>query len=223
MRVKYKLITTTIFFATFILIPAILFSQDEIDEEMPQYLFPRFAKCDILYKNREVKTQTMNYNTVTEKMVYLHDGKYYDLVTTALIDTVFMQNSKFVPYGKIFQEVLVNGKQTLFLQNKSDLIPAGKPIGYGGTSQAATSFYLTKHELAPEYINMQVPPDVTVKATPVYWILKNEEMLSFTNKKQFLALFAEKGNAIKNFIKKNKIKFDRKDDLVTLVTYVNGL
>ncbi len=210
-------------FTFFVMMPALLFSQQDINGEMPQYLFPKFSDCDMLLKDGQVQTLVMNYNTVTEKMVFMEDGKYYDLLSYILIDTVHMQNCMFVPYGKVFYEVLFSGKFPLFIQHKSDLVPAGKPIGYGSTSQAATSFYLTKHELAAEYINIEVPPDVTVKPMPVFWILKNDEMLSFTNKKQFLALFTEKENTIKDFIKKNRIKFDKPDEITNLVKYINSL
>ena len=210
-------------FLFIVIIPVTLLAQSGSKGEMPQYLFPEFNKCEILFKDGQINTQVMNYNTVTEKIVYEQDGNYYDLLSTILIDTVYIQNCKFISSGKIFYEVLLSGKIPLFLQNKSDLLPAGKPVGYGGTSQGAISYYMSKHELSPEYINMQIPPDVTVKASPVYWVLEQGEMLSFINKKQFIALFTEIENEIKDFIKENRIHFDKRDDVMTLVKYINGL
>jgi len=48
-----------------------------------------------------------------------------------MVDTVYLNDSKFVPEGKIFYEVLLSGPIDLFIQNKGDLMPAGKPVGYG--------------------------------------------------------------------------------------------
>lgn len=215
------ILKTGILFLFILLLPLELFSQQ--DKEYPQYLFPAFSEGKIIFKDGQVKNQTLNYNTVTEKIVFIQDGKHYDLMSTVLIDTVIMQDRKFVPSGKIFLEILYTGEYTFFLQSKSDLVPAGKPVGYGGTSQAATSFYLTRHELAAEYINIQVPPDVEVKPSPVYRILKDGEMSDFTNRKQLMSLFPEKENEIKNFIRKNKIKFDRRDNIVSLAAFINSM
>jgi len=205
------------------ILPVALFSQPGNSGEMPQYLFPEFSKCDIILKDGQVQPQVMNYNTVTERMVYMEGGKYYDLLSHILIDTVYMQNCKFIPYGKIFHEVLLSDKIPLFLQHKGELVPVGNPVGYGGKSQGATSYYLSKHELSPEYINIQIPPDAIVKANPVYLIRNEGEMLSFKNKKQFLAIFPDIENEIKDFIKKEHIKFDKKDEIINLVKYINSL
>lgn len=204
------------------ILSSFLYSQQSSNSEYPQYLFPEFSESEILLKDGQQQTELLNYNTVTEKIVCMQDDSPYDLMNTVLIDTVFMQNRKFVPYGKIFHEILVTGTYTLFLQNRSDLVPAGKPVGYGGTSQGVSSYYLSKHELAPEYINIQIPPDVRVEADPVFRILKEGDMLDFKNKKQFIALFPEKEDEIKNLIRKNRIKFDNTDDVINLINYINN-
>ncbi len=220
---EFRLSTRTVLMIFIFLFPFKLYSQEGSNEEYPQYLFPEFSKSEILLKDGQMQTQLLNYNTVTEKIVCMQDGSPYDLMNTVLIDTVFMQNRKFVPSGKIFHEILVTGTYTLFLQNRSELVPAGKPVGYGGTSQGVSSYYLSKHELAPEYINIQIPPDVKVKPDPVFWILKEGEMFEFQNKKQFIVLFQDRENEIKEFIRKNRIKFDNTDDVINLMLYVNNL
>ncbi len=205
------------------LLPFKLHSQQGKNNNNPQYLFPEFSECNVILKDGQVQTQVMNYNTVTEKMVYMEDGKYYDLLSYVLIDTIYLQNCKFIPYRNVFYEVLLSDKFPLFIQHRSNLVQAGKPVGYGQKSQGVTSYYLSKHELAPEYINIQIPPDVTVKADPAFWIRIEDEMFDFANKKQFIALFPEKENEIKDFIKKNRIKFDKPDEIINLVKYINSL
>jgi len=48
-------------------------------------------------------------------------------------------------------------------------------------------------------------------------------MLSFTNEKQYLKLFPDKAEGIKEFIKKNRLKFDNYEDLIQIVRYSGGL
>ncbi len=61
-------------------------------------------------KGGKTNTATMNYNTVTEKMVFISNDKYYDLTNPETVDTVILNGCKFVPVGKSFYEVLVSSQ-----------------------------------------------------------------------------------------------------------------
>src|SRR5512136_883193 len=113
------------------LIPLVAVAQTEEKKEMPQYLFPSFTECDMLMRDGQKIKQVMNYNLISEKMVYQQGGKFYDIMNPALIDTVFMNGSKFIPSGKIFHEVVLAEPLALFVQHKANLVTAGKPVGYG--------------------------------------------------------------------------------------------
>lgn len=198
-------------------------AQDGERKDMPQYLFPEFSECSVLLKDNQVMNQVMNYNTITEKMVFLKDGDYYDMMNPSLIDTVYLNSSRFIPVNKMFYEVVMSGTAGLFIQHKSGLVTAGKPVGYGGTSQGVSSYYLSKHELSPEFINIQVPPNVKVNPEPLYWIRLKSEMLSFRNEKDFIALFPEKAKEIRDFIRTNRIKIEERADLIELFSFATGL
>jgi hypothetical protein len=190
---------------------------------MPQYLFAEFTKSDIKMKSGQAQTQEMNYNTITEKMVFTRDKKYYDLTNPEMIDTIILQNCRFVPAGKAFYEVLVSGPVSLFIQHKGDLMSAGKTVGYGGTSQVASANYINAIELDGLQVNLQLPSDYIVKSSPVYWIRKGDEWFSFTGEKQFLKIFPDNASQIKGFIKENRIKFDKPENLIRLVKYCSTL
>ena len=209
--------------ALFAAIPASILCQTTSDGSMPQYYFLNFTQGKVIMKNGQVQTPMMNYNTVTEKMVFTRDEKYYDLSNPEMVDTVIIQDIRFVPAGKVFYEVLITGPAALFLQYKGELLPAGKPVGYGGTSQVASSTYVTTVDLSGGRYNLPLPTDFTVKISPVYWIRRNGGMVSFLNEKQFLNLFPDKTDKLKAFIRGNRIKIDRKEDVIKLVNYCTGL
>lgn len=206
-----------------IFIPSILSGQVKKDGSMPQYLFLEFTSSDILMKNGQVQTPVLNYNVITEKMVFTRDDKFYDITNPEMVDTVYIQNRKFVPVGKMFYEILLSGPIGLYIQHKGSLLPAGKPVGYGGTSQVASSNYISNIQLSGNQYNLPIPPDYEVKISTVYWIQKGSEWFDFESEKQFLKLFPGKESKIKAFIKENRIKIDRPDDLVSLVKYCSNL
>jgi len=198
-------------------------AQDEEKKEIPQYFFPMFSESDVLLKDKQVLKQVLNYNTISEKMVYVMNGNYYDMMNPSLIDTVYLNNTRFVPVNKMFFEVLMTGDPALFIQHKSGLVTAGNPVGYGGTSQGVSSYYLSKHELSPEFINIQVPPNVKVNPEPVYWLRVNGELKKFENEKEFINMFPGKSKEIKDYIKSAKTKIENRDSLIALVRFTFGL
>jgi len=218
-----KYIAKVVFPAIIAGIPAGVFCQTTSTGAMPQYLYTEFKTSRVLMKAGQTQTPEMNYNIVTEKMVFVRDKKYYDLTNPEMVDTIYLQDGKFVPVGKACYEFLVKGKNDLFAEHKGDLLTAGKPVGYGGTSQVSSSNYISSVQLSGMQYNLPLPPDFLIKQSVIYWIRTGEEMSSFINEKQFLKLFPAESVKLKSFIKENRIRFDNPEHLVKLVKYLNSL
>lgn len=204
-------------------LPVLVSGQSTKDGSMPQYLFSQFGSGTIRMKNGQAQTQVMNYNTVTEKMVFTKGDKFYDLTNTEVVDTIKIEGFKFVPVGKSFYQVLWDGKIKLYIQQIGSLLPAGKAVGYGGTSQTASADYISTINLSGMQWNLKLPPDYIVVLKPVYWIRRGDEWSDFINEKQFLKLFPEKSAILKEHIKSDKVKFDKPESLVKLMEYLNSL
>jgi hypothetical protein len=162
----------------------------------------------------------MNYNSLTESMVYIRGSNHLELTNPEIVDTVFIQGSKFIPVKGAFYEVLDRGDMPLFLQVKSDLKPVGKDAGYGSTSHTSATTTYSSYNASGLNYNLKLPPDYTVETSYIYWINKT---VSFETERQFLKLFPEKADELKAFIKKNRYKFDNKEDIIAVVKYCAGL
>jgi hypothetical protein len=198
-------------------------SQTTSDGSRPQFLFPGFSMGKVKMKNGSSQSMLLNYNTVSEKMVYEKDKKLYDMINTESYDTIFLQKSKFVPVGKVFHEVLVVDTISLFIQHKGTIEPPGKPAGYGGPSQVSNTKLRSSVELSMGYWNLELPKDYIVKADPVFWIRKDDNMFSFATERQFLKIFPDNEEEYKLYIKQNKIKFDRLSNVVKLIEHCNEI
>jgi hypothetical protein len=222
-RIINQIIAKAVQTALLVAIPAMVLSQTASDGSMPQYYFEDFVSGTVKMKNGQIQTPLLNYNTVTERIVFVRDDNYYDLTNPEMVDTVTIQNIRFVPVGKVFYEVLLSGPTALFIQHKGSLLPAGKQVGYGGTSQLASAHYLSNIDLSSGRYNLPLPSDYIVNVTPIYWIRRDNELLSFINERQFMNLYPGKTDKIKAFTRENRIKFDRKEHLVRVVEFCNSL
>jgi hypothetical protein len=188
-----------------------------------QYLYPVFANGLVKMKNGTFYQAFLNYNTISQCMVWEKDGKRIDLSNMQSVDTVVLQNTKFVPFEDSFYELLVNGPISLFIQHKSDLVEAGSPAGYGTTSKTASAKNYSSVSMKGMIYNLELPSNYTVNPSDVYWIRKNGSMLSFLNKRQMLKLFPEKSNEIDKFIKQDHLNLTKHNDLVKLGSYLNKI
>ena len=189
----------------------------------PQFLFPAFDKGIVRMKNGLSQSMQLNYNTVSEKIVYEKGNEVYDLINIGMIDAVLIHEQMFVPVGKIFHEVLLIAPIPLLVQYKGEILAPGKDVGYGSKSLVSSVETLTSVKLSMGYYNLKLPVDYSVKVEKVYLTGRKGNSVSFINEKQFLKIFPDKESELKNFIKRNRIRFDRLTDIKSLIKYCNEL
>ncbi len=217
-------------FASYLAVFLIMFAATDICRaqespavNMSQYLFPEFSTCTIRSTSGTVSTENGNYNTITGKMAFMKGTTIYGLAVTRQADTITFGNRHFVPFGEVFQEVVVNAPITLFIQHESRLISPGQPVGYGGTSKVSKVNTYSHLSTQGGIYSLEIPPDFEIKYMPVYRIRRDGEMHSFLGRKQFIKIFPEYKKEIGSYIKSQGIKMEDRDDLIKLVKYCNEL
>lgn len=203
------------------LLQAPVFSQTE--DSRNQYLFPDFSEGVVKMKKGRQQKAIINYNTITGKMVYKQNGDLYNLVYTSLVDTVIIEKNRFVPVSNVFYEVISVKPVAVYIQHKGNLRTAGKPAGYGGTSELSSTSYISGVQLEGGYYNLQLPDEYIVKQEQFYWMKLDSTLLGFQTEKQFTRLIPSKEAELKKFMKDNKIKFTRTEDIVKSANYLHEL
>ena len=197
-------------------------AQSDQVNNLAQFLFPEFSKGILKMKAGKDLVLMLNYNIVTEKMVFLQKGQVYDMLNQQNVDTALINSEKFVPVDKAFHEVVLEGPVKLYIQHKGTIQDPGKPVGYGGTSQVASSTYLTRIDLGgngTSIFNMKLPDELVIKPEDIFWISFNSNKFSFINERQFLKIFPGKEGDIKKYIKQNHLKFENAEDVIRLAKY----
>jgi hypothetical protein len=226
LKYSLKFVTFTLLFA---FISFDILAQDNKGNPIPQFLFPGFTKGVVIMKSGSSFSSFLNYNMVDEIMVTELNGIYRYSTRPQEIDTIFLEYRKFVPVEKAFFEVLATGPATFFLQNKSYLTPVGSSVGYGMKSKSVAPTDFRRVELTSvvyqynDVVNIDLPPNVEVTPASVYWVRMKDKMEKFTTEKQLLKIFPEKKNLIKEFVKKEKLNFRVRDNIIKLGKYCNEL
>lgn len=188
-----------------------------------QFLFKEFYVGVARMKNGEKVVLNFNYNIVSEKMVFRQKGLIYDITNQSLIDTVYIQGRKFIPAGKVFHEVMADGKSTLLVQHKGSIKPPSKPAAYGGTSEVSSSTYINNIRFGNDRYRKTTGEKIVILPGPLFWIRKNGNMNLITGKRSILKVFADRKAEVRQFM--NRGKFDTADpvQLNNLVKFYNSL
>ena len=197
--------------------------QTDPSNPLPQFLFPGFTKSLVKMKDGRDLVATINYNMVDEEMIFDQKGIYMALEKPQEIDTIYLQNRKFVPVDKSFYEVLNKGQITLFIQHKSRYSPVGSTTAYGMTSKTLGPTAVRTIQGGNQVRQLEVPDNVTVSPATVYWVRINGEMNKFTTDRQFMKLFPELEDKLKEFFKNDKIDIKSREDLIKLGNFCNSL
>lgn len=198
-----------------------LYAQPELQgKELFHYVFPVFTEGTVKLKSGELQKVLLNYNTITEEMVYDQAGQKMALYQLETIDTVYIENRKFIPEGKVFFEMATSTPVALFIQHKTVIIPPGNNTGFGESQTAAITNIITIKNSGTLY-QLKLPDDFKLISKTIYFLRKNDNYYIIKNTKDVQDRFTEKASLIKDFAKANKISFKNDDDVIKLVQFCN--
>jgi hypothetical protein len=187
-----------------------------------QFLFPSFSKGTVAMKTSKDIFLVLNYNIATEKMVFIQKGKLFELMNPEAVDTIYLNDRKFVLIGKTFQEVIDNRPVLLFVQHKGIVQPPAKKDPYGTASQTSATTSYSDLKVGSIVYDFN-DPGLIIKRETIYRIIRNNEMVSFKDATQLVRIFPDNKDEIRNYIKQNKTKFENPEDIVKLITFCNSL
>lgn len=209
-------------FPLFLLFNIILFSfaqaQNEVKNKDRFYLFKDFSPATILLKSGAIKKAAFNYNMATEEMVYQKNGILMALEMDG-IDTIFVADRKFLPFGKTFYEVLQIEVGTLYIRHRVQVFEKGRPIGYSSYTQTSATSSVSNITANGTLYNLELPNDVTVSKNSLCWLKKDgkSQMHEIKNLKQVQRIFPDKKEEIKKIAKTNKTNFYDSKDVILLL------
>ena len=229
MKSMHSSLKTTLFTLFIVILSFDLSGQDNKGNPLPHFLFPSFKEGLVIMKDGRNFSTLLNYNMVDEKMITELNGTYRYSKDPQLIDSIHLGNRVFVPVENAFYEILSSGSVTFFLQNRSKYTPKGTDIGYGAKSQSVGPTQQRRFELkeiiyqygAVAYIDL--PPDVEITPASVLWTRKNDKFEKFSSERQFLKIFPEYEPELKEYIKKENININSREDVIRLGIYFNEL
>ncbi|MDQ6902470.1 MAG: hypothetical protein M3139_05590 [Bacteroidota bacterium] len=182
-----------------------------------QYVFEQFNPGTVKLKSGKSYKQNLNYNTITNEMVFVDNGKFVAIASPESVDTIYISDRKFIPLNNKFYEVLVTGPMPLLAELTATVSEEGTSIGYGSTTTtSATSSYQSLIRDGGAY-GLKLPDGFKVTPKQEFYILKDDKLERISNERQLAKIFPDKKDVIKDFVKKTNTNFSKSEDVAALV------
>jgi len=197
------------------------YTQQEV-QVASHYIFPEFTKGTVLMKSGTKNESLLNYNSLTEEMVFDNKGTMLALGQPELVDTVFVKGRRFFLMNGKFVELVYKSKYALYAEHKCNIKDPGKPSGYGGTSQTSATTSYSSFLSSGRAYDLKLPAGYETEPYIVYWLNKDGTLSKFLNVRQLTKIFDDKSTAIKEYLKKNDVKFNNQESLIGFIKFVEA-
>jgi hypothetical protein len=204
---------------TLIVTPA--FSQKR-GVELSHYIFPEFIKGTIVMKAGGKNVTMLNYNSMTEEMIFENNGKKLALGMIELIDTIYIDGRIFLPFEKKFIEIVYRNKYELDAIHKCSVVDPGKPAAYGGTSQTSSTTSYSSIFSGGQAYELSLPDGFKTKPYTDYLLKKDGKLTTFLNLRQLSKQFDEKSDLFKKYVKENKVNYENQESLIGLIKFLEA-
>ena len=116
--------------------------------QLSHYALDTFYKGTVLLKTGQKYTSLLNYNTLTNEMIFEQDGQRLAIADPASVDTVFIEGRKFIPAKKGFYEVLATTPMPLYVAYICTVTPPASQGAYGITSETSGNTAVSTMQLS---------------------------------------------------------------------------
>jgi len=197
-------------------------SQDSVPvtREVQDYIFKNFTEGTVRKKTGQLVQAVLNYNTLTEEMIFEKNGQRLAMSQLEDIDTVYIDDKVFVPVGKVFYEKATNTPKALYIEHKNDIVPPGKNMGYG-TTQSGSVTAINKISGTHQLYSLDLPTDYKFTKRTIYWLNDGGGFVPLKNMHAVISAFPSHSAAIRDFVKTNKISFAKDEDVIKLILFCN--
>ncbi|MCE1199304.1 MAG: hypothetical protein LWW85_10085 [Marinilabiliales bacterium] len=191
--------------------------------EIFHYILPEFTDGTVLLKSGVKQRTQLNYNALTEEMIFDQNGKKLAIGPVDQVDTVYINDRKFIPFNKKFLEILYQNKYQLLSEHRCSVIDPGKPAAYGGTTQTGSVTSYTSYFSGGQVYELTLPEGIQTKGFTIYWAKVDGKPEPFFNLRQLTRMFKGKEEAIKKYIKENKVDYEKEESLIPLFHFLEQL
>lgn len=186
-------------------------------------LFDDYISGKVLFLNRAQISAPLNYDASNHNMMFKQGTDELILTNSKDVDTIFIDQRKFIPAGSIYLEVVDLPHGTVFINWNIRKIDVGIKGAYGAKATGRVK-YLDIRKFSQTEANEN--PDINIVTKfdlNEYWFQLDGRYKKCKKVKDVFKLFPNKENEINEFLKKHSVAYGHVEDMLALLDYCLGL
>ncbi len=187
------------------------------DVNLKKLLFNNFLAGKVFIKKNQVVQAPLNYNTDKQNFVFIDNNQYKELTGLEQIDSIVVDNVKFVPLENKFFECTTNKDLFVLYYN----IPVSNDIATDKTGTHKKSASEVSNTLSNVYSLRNFKNQSDVKFVKHFWIKDKSSFIELRYPKQIAKVFNIDRTQLTDFVEKNKIDFNFEPDILKLIDFIN--
>ena len=192
--------------------------------ELSHYIFPDFVTGEVVFKDGSKRTANLNYNSMTEEMVFNNRGEILAMSETDLrrVDTVILKERRFFLMDDFFVELAYQGNNELFVQHRCRVNRPGSRGAYGTESHSSASTSYASLVSAGHIYQLELPEGYKADPYLVFWVKRDGELNRFSNMRQLRRIFRDQRDDIRTFAREHEVDFNEAESIVSLIEYLES-
>lgn len=188
-----------------------------------RYRYPEFVSGRIQVKSGVYSDTKLNYNFLNGEIEYIRNKDTLAISNKKDIRFIVVALDTFYYVNGSYMEQIYHGPLKVVLKQYIKLKESQKQDSYGTTSAGAAMNSYGSLPANGNYYKLTANTDLVFQRTLDYYLSdKSGGFVQYT-KKNVIQLFPQNEDAIKAYLKSNKIKFDNRDDLIKLSEFLRSL
>jgi hypothetical protein len=186
------------------------------------FLSPQFINGKVFFRNGTKAIAMMNYNSLTDQMLFI-DPKG---------DTLALKDEKTIKFISLDKDTFYYNEGYIRLVASNSVVKlAEKQIWevadirkIGSHNRPSTTFAITSYSTLTDRFgkshDLLLNEDLVLRKKANYYFGDIYDRFTPAGKKNLLLLFPKEQMGLANYLKENKVRFDKKDDLEKVAQFI---
>lgn len=186
------------------------------------YHYPQFTKAEIFFKSGTKATAKMNYTRLFDQMLFIDaKGDTLALANEKTIKFIAVDKDTFY-YDEGYIRVIADNDFAKLAEKQVWVVADIRKTGTHNTASSAsvTTVKTFRHGNDVARNNLTLNEDLVLRKEIHYYIGDEYNHFVLAGKKRLLQLFPKEQRRIENYLKENKVDFNKKDDLEKLSQFI---
>ena len=192
------------------------------------YYYPQFTNGKVFFRDGSKAVGKMNYSRLVDQMLFIdHKSDTLALANEKTIKFIAVDRDSFY-FDEGYIRLISDYGDVKFAEKEIWVVADTRKIGTHNRSTTTVgvtslSSYTDEAIAGTKSYDLLINEDVVIRRETHYYFGDKYNRFAPAGKKRLLVLFPKEELSIENYLKENKVNFDKQDDLEKLAQFLSQL